>query len=81
MLACVPCDIPLELFATAPPIVQAVSDAGSGPSLRPCRRRRGFTARTAGPRLHPHADSVVEHLNVAELATRIDEDTARARLP
>ena len=45
----VPHAIPLELFATTPPIVQAISLAGSGPSLRPWRSSRALTCRTVAP--------------------------------
>ena len=48
---CVPQHIPLELFATTPPIVQAISLAGSGPSLRLCRANAPFTARIVAPGL------------------------------
>ena len=42
-----PC--PLELLATTPPMVQAISLAGSGPSLRPCRGQAGVDLRTVAP--------------------------------
>ena len=48
-MATVPQAIPLELFATTPPMVQALSLAGSGPSLRPHRASRRFTWRTVAP--------------------------------
>ena len=41
--------MPLELLATTPPIVQADSLAGSGPSLRPYPASRALTARTVAP--------------------------------
>ena len=49
MLAAVPQAIPLLLLLTTPPRVQAISLAGSGPSLRPCRASRALTARTVAP--------------------------------
>ncbi len=49
MLNSVPQAMPLELLATTPPIVQADSLAGSGPSLRPYRASRVLTARTVAP--------------------------------
>ena len=45
----VPHAIPLELFATTPPIVQAISLAGSGPSLRPYLANAIFTCFTVAP--------------------------------
>src|SRR3712207_7272874 len=41
--------MPLELLATAPPMVQADSLAGAGPSLRRYRASRVLTARTVAP--------------------------------
>ena len=46
-----PQHIPLELLATTPPIVQATSLAGSGPSLRLKRASEVLTARTVAPGL------------------------------
>jgi hypothetical protein len=43
--------MPLELLATTPPIVQATSLAGSGPSLRLKRASEVLTARTVAPGL------------------------------
>src|SRR4051795_6613127 len=65
--------MPLELLATTPPIVQADSLAGSGPSLRPYRASRALTARTVAPRLHAHPGAVVEDLDAAEVAARVDQ--------
>ncbi len=45
----VPQAMPLELFATTPPIVQAASLAGSGPRRWPCRASRALTWRTVAP--------------------------------
>ena len=45
----VPHAIPLELFATTPPIVQAISLAGSGPSFRPYFAKAIFTCFTVAP--------------------------------
>ncbi len=45
----VPDDMPDELFATTPPIVHAISLAGSGPSRRPCRSRCALTSRSVAP--------------------------------
>ena len=41
--------IPEELLATTPPSVQALSLAGSGPSLRPCASSRALTCPTVAP--------------------------------
>ena len=45
----VPQVMPLELLATTPPIVQADSLAGSGPSLRPYGASRALTWRSTAP--------------------------------
>ncbi len=45
----VPDDMPDELFATTPPIVHAISLAGSGPRRRPCRSRCALTSRSVAP--------------------------------
>ena len=49
MFCSVPQAMPLELLAMTPPMVQAISLAGSGPSLRPCRARWALTLRTVAP--------------------------------
>ena len=49
MLSVMPQAIPLELLAITPPMVQAISLAGSGPSFLPKRASRAFTARTVAP--------------------------------
>nr|GID89670.1 hypothetical protein Ade03nite_85940 [Actinoplanes derwentensis] len=49
MFSVVPQSIPEELFATTPPTVQAISLAGSGPSLRPYRKSLVLTCRTVAP--------------------------------
>ena len=41
--------MPLELFATTPPIVHATSLAGSGPRRWPWRASRALTCRTVAP--------------------------------
>ena len=41
--------MPLELFAITPPIVHAISLAGSGPNFLPKRASRALTARTVTP--------------------------------
>ena len=49
MFALIPQAMPEELLATTPPMVQAISLAGSGPSAVPCRRSRALTLRSTAP--------------------------------
>ena len=65
--------MPLELLATTPPTVQAVSLAGSGPSLRPCRASRALTCADGRARLDAHPGAVVEDLDGAEVAAGVDQ--------
>ena len=49
VLNSVPHAMPLELLATTPPMVQAISLAGSGPSFLPYFAKARFTCFTVDP--------------------------------
>ena len=71
--------IPLELLATTPPIVQADSLAGSGPSMRPKGRSAALTARTVVPGSDADARAVVQDLDAAETLTHVQLARRRFR--
>jgi len=57
-----------------PPIVQAISHAGSGPSFVPCRARRALTARSVAPgpvrtRLPPSSTSIERKCRLVSAST------------
>ena len=81
MLNSVPQDMPLELLAITPPIVQAASLAGSGPepAAVPGQPRVDLPDGRAGLDADPPA--LVEDLDAAEVPAGVEQQRLRRRLP
>ena len=80
MFATVPQAIPLELLATTPPSVQAISLAGSGPELAAEPGQPGVDLTHRRARADPHPGAAVEDLDVPEVPPGVHQDAVGHRL-
>jgi hypothetical protein len=64
--------MPLELLASTPPIVQAVSRVGSEPT--PVPGQAGVERGDGHPRIHPHPQTPVEDLQAAEVPADVHQE-------
>jgi len=79
-LAWVPHVMPEELLATIPPIVQATSEAGSGPSTRPRRRREALARLMVVPGSGREKAAVGGNGDGTEVVAGVDDDVGGAGL-